>query len=115
MVVNPNAPADQQSYQISTEWQTALPNAAGVGGIIGLLTNGIITDRFGYRKTMFAALIFLCLANFLSFFAVSLEMLLVGQIFCGRIVPISLFLSLLFFGILCCFVLFRASSRVIVN
>jgi len=92
MVVNPNAPADQQSYQIPVEWQTALPNAAGVGGIIGLLTNGIITDRFGYRKTMFAALIFLCLANFLSFFAVSLEMLLLGEIFCG--IPWGVFQTL---------------------
>lgn len=54
-----------------------------MGGIIGLLLNGIIAERFGYRFTMIVALVWMCGVIFLFVFATSLEMLLAGQILCG--------------------------------
>lgn len=44
-------------FQISPAWQTALPNDAITGEIIGLCLNGFLTDRFGYKKTVIAALL----------------------------------------------------------
>ena len=51
--------------------------------MLGLACNGFLTDRFGYRKTLLAALLLLAVFIFLAFFAISIEMLLVSQIFCG--------------------------------
>lgn len=70
-------------YEISAAWQAGLTNVAVVGEIIGLLMNGYLADRVGYRYTMIAALAWLSVAIFLSFFASSLEMLLVAQLLCG--------------------------------
>ena len=71
------------NYQISAAWQSGLTNGAVVGEIIGLIFNGYITERIGYRKTMLLALLAMSLWIFLSFFAFSIEMLLVSQILCG--------------------------------
>lgn len=72
------------SYQISSPWQAGLANGAVVGEVIGLFINGILSDRFGYRRTMIGALVFLSLSIFLAFFAVNISMLLAAQILCGR-------------------------------
>lgn len=74
---------NQPEYQISPAWQTGLTNAAVSGEIIGLLFNGILTERFGYHKTMVGTLIWMSLFVFLAFFAVNIRMLLVAQILCG--------------------------------
>lgn len=42
-------------YQISATWQAGLSNGANVGEIIGLCINGWASERFGYKKTMIAA------------------------------------------------------------
>ncbi|KFY65362.1 hypothetical protein V496_02639 [Pseudogymnoascus sp. VKM F-4515 (FW-2607)] len=57
------------NYEIPTRWQFALPTAAEAGEIVGLLLSGVVADRIGYRFTLAAALIFLFLSVFLSFFA----------------------------------------------
>lgn len=80
------------NYEIPTRWQFALPTAAEAGEIVGLLLSGVVADRIGYRFTLAAALIFLFLSVFLSFFAVSLELLLAGQILCG--IPWGVFQTL---------------------
>ena len=80
------------SYEISSPWQSALTNGALTGEVIGLLFNGCLTDRFGNRRTMMAALIFLAAAIFLAFFANSLGMLLASQVLCG--IPWGIFQTL---------------------
>jgi MFS transporter, SP family, general alpha glucoside:H+ symporter len=96
-------PTANGNFQIPTRWQFALPTASEVGEIVGLLFSGLVADRIGYRFTLVAALIFLFLSIFLSFFAVSLEMLLAGQFLCG--IPWGVFqtLSINYAGMSSCF------------
>ena len=42
-------------YSITAKWQASLSNGAQVGEIIGLAINGWASERFGYKKTMMAA------------------------------------------------------------
>jgi len=70
-------------YQITTTWQSALGNSSVAGSVIGLLANGLLTEMFGYRRTMMGALLLLAAAIFLTFFASSLQTLLAGQVLCG--------------------------------
>jgi SP family general alpha glucoside:H+ symporter-like MFS transporter len=70
-------------YQISAAWRSGLTNGAGVGEILGLFATGIIQDRIGYRKTIMGALFLVICFIFITFFAVNLPMLLVGEILCG--------------------------------
>lgn len=68
------------SYQITTKWQTSLNNAGAACTILGLLANGWLSERFGYRRTLLYALVALSLFIFLTFFAFNIETLLAGQI-----------------------------------
>jgi SP family general alpha glucoside:H+ symporter-like MFS transporter len=70
-------------YIISAAWQSGLSNGVVVGEIIGLFMNGIISERFGYRKTMMATFMSLNGLIFIPFFAPNVEVLLVGQILNG--------------------------------
>lgn len=72
------------TYQVSTTWQASLNNAAVGAEILGLFLNGYMTDRLGYRKTMLAALTFMCLAIFVAVFAINLPMLLASQLLLGE-------------------------------
>ncbi|KAJ5812010.1 hypothetical protein N7474_008311 [Penicillium riverlandense] len=85
-------PTPDSTYQISPMWQFALPSAAEAGEIVGLLANGYVADRIGYRWTMVSALAFLLLSILLSFFAVNIRMLLAAQILCG--IPWGIFQTL---------------------
>lgn len=70
-------------YQLTPAWQSGLSNGALVGEILGLMLNGIIAERFGYRKSLIGALM-LCIAfTFIIFFSASLPVLLVGEILIG--------------------------------
>lgn len=51
--------------------------------LVGLSANGVLTEYFGYRKTLVGALIALAAFIFLSSFAFNLGTLLAGQILCG--------------------------------
>jgi len=73
----------QLNYQISPAWQSGLTNAAVVGEIIGLLVNGLLTDKFGYHRTMIGTLIWMSLFVFMQFFAIDIQMLLASQVLCG--------------------------------
>jgi MFS transporter, SP family, general alpha glucoside:H+ symporter len=71
------------TYQLTAAWQSGLTNGALVGEILGLMVNGIVAERFGYRKSIIGSLI-LCFAFvFIIFFAKSLPVLLVGEILIG--------------------------------
>lgn len=71
------------TYSVSTKWQSSLSNGSTAGSVVGLFANGVLTEYFGYRRTMIGALIALAAFIFLSFFAFNLGTLLAGQILCG--------------------------------
>ena len=62
-------------WQIPAPWQAGLGNGARVGEILGLLLNGIICDRVGFKRTMIGTLILLCGLIFIPFFAQNIETL----------------------------------------
>lgn len=70
-------------YQVPAKWQVALPDSATVGIILGSQLNGFLTAKFGYRKVMISSLILIIGLIFIPFFAPSVQVLLVAEIFCG--------------------------------
>lgn len=78
--------------EISPAWQNGLSNGALVGEIIGLQLVGVVSEKYGYKKTMLASLMFMIGFIFLPFFAESLPVLLVGQILQG--IPWGIFQTL---------------------
>ena len=70
-------------YEVTAAWQAGLSNGALCGEIIGLFATGIITDRFGYRKTLVGALAGCACFIFVIFFCQNLTQLLVGEILIG--------------------------------
>lgn len=72
------------SYELSAAWQAGLTNGAIVGEILGLMLNGIIADRFGFKKTMIGALTAITGLIFIPFFSTSPVQLLVGLILMGQ-------------------------------
>ncbi|KAL1969338.1 hypothetical protein VTN77DRAFT_9530 [Rasamsonia byssochlamydoides] len=80
------------TYQIPASWQSGLSNGANVGEIIGLFLNGIVSERYGYRKTMIAALTALTGFIFIPFFAQNIQTLQVGEVLMG--IPWGVFQTL---------------------
>ena len=95
-------------YSITAKWQASLSNGAQVGEIIGLALNGWASERFGYRRTMIAAVshphdvtnqtevwsqlsLMIC-AIFIPFFARNIQTLLAGEIIQG--IPWGVFQTL---------------------
>jgi SP family general alpha glucoside:H+ symporter-like MFS transporter len=79
-------------YQIPAPWQAGLSNGARVGEILGLLINGLLAERFGFKKTMIGTLMLLVGLIFITFFAQNIETLLVGDILMG--IPWGVFQTL---------------------
>ncbi|KAJ4289378.1 hypothetical protein N0V88_006856 [Collariella sp. IMI 366227] len=79
-------------YELTAAWQTGLTNGVLAGQILGLFANGIIADRFGYRKTLIGALVGCIGFIFIIFFAESLIQLLIGEILIG--IPWGVFQTL---------------------
>jgi SP family general alpha glucoside:H+ symporter-like MFS transporter len=71
------------SYQIPVRWQVAISNGARIGSIIGLIINGVVLERFGYRKTMLSSLFAISCFVFIPFFAQNVGHLLAGQLLLG--------------------------------
>jgi SP family general alpha glucoside:H+ symporter-like MFS transporter len=69
--------------ELSAAWQSGLYDRAAVGEIFGLSLNGLLSERFGYRKTMLGALAAIVCLIFIPFFAPSVEVLQVGSILMG--------------------------------
>jgi SP family general alpha glucoside:H+ symporter-like MFS transporter len=44
------------TYTVSAPWKSGLSNGALCGEILGLFISGIISEKYGYRKTMIASL-----------------------------------------------------------
>lgn len=71
------------SYEVTAAWQSGLTNGAYVGEILGLMINGIVAERYGFKKTMIGALSAVTCLIFIVFFVQSIEQLLVGLILMG--------------------------------
>ncbi|KAF2242559.1 maltose permease MAL61 [Trematosphaeria pertusa] len=80
------------SYEITAAWQSGLTNGAYVGEILGLMLNGWIAERYGFKKTMIGALTAVTFLIFIVFFVQSIQMLLVGLILMG--IPWGVFQTL---------------------
>ncbi|KAF5657467.1 putative alpha-glucoside transport [Fusarium denticulatum] len=74
---------EEHGWQISGPWQAALNNSTTCGTIFGALANGFLTQRFGYRKTVLSALLFINATIALQVFATSAGMLVAGNFLCG--------------------------------
>lgn len=83
---------ETENYQLTAPWQAGLNNGARVGEILGLLINGILAERFGFRWTMMGTLVFLIGLIFIPFFSQNLPTLLVGDILLG--IPWGVFQTL---------------------
>ena len=70
-------------YQLTAPWQAGLGNASGIGAFFGALLNGYLVAKFGVKRVIVGALIFLSATLFIVFFAPNIEVLLVGQLICG--------------------------------
>jgi len=79
-------------YVISAPWQAGLSNGANIGEILGLFINGIVSERYGYRKTMIVSLVAVTGFIFIPFFAKNLIDLEIGEILCG--IPWGVFQTL---------------------
>ncbi len=77
---------------MSAAWQSGLSNGANCGELIGLLLNGWISERFGYRYTVIGCLVLV--TGFIAIFvtAQNTATLLVGEILCG--IPWGVFQTL---------------------
>ncbi|KAK4500645.1 hypothetical protein PRZ48_008834 [Zasmidium cellare] len=76
---------------IPTKWQSALFQSGQCGAFIGVMIAGPITNRLGYRWTTIIGLMLMNATIFISFFADSLTVLVIGQAFEG--VPWGLFIA----------------------
>ncbi|KAI0470641.1 sugar transporter [Xylariaceae sp. FL0804] len=79
-------------YQVPAAWQSGLSNGAVVGEIIGLMINGWVSERFGYRYTVMACLGLLVAFTAILFTAPSVAQLQAGEVLCG--VPWGVFQTL---------------------
>lgn len=71
------------NYEMEGRWQVALGAASAIGLMFGVIANGYLTERFGHRRVIMAALVVMSAFIFITFFAPSVEVLFVGQILCG--------------------------------
>ncbi|ROV92477.1 hypothetical protein VSDG_06665 [Cytospora chrysosperma] len=80
------------TYQVTAAWQAGLSNGANVGELIGLLINGFVSERFGYRWTVITCLSLICCWTALFFTAQNVQTLLAAEILCG--IPWGVFQTL---------------------
>ncbi|KAF2202376.1 general substrate transporter [Delitschia confertaspora ATCC 74209] len=79
-------------WSVPAPWQSALSNGARAGEVIGLLINGVVSEKYGYRKTMVGALLSMIAFIFVLFFAPNVKVLVVGEVLCG--IPWGIFQTL---------------------
>jgi MFS transporter, SP family, general alpha glucoside:H+ symporter len=71
------------TYTVPAAWKSGLSNGALCGEILGLFVNGIVSEKYGYRKTMIGSLAMMVAFIFIPFFSQNVQMLLAGEILCG--------------------------------
>lgn len=78
--------------EITAPWQSGLSNSALCGEIIGLAINGWASERFGFRRTLMAALTLMTFSIFVPVFATSLPVFSFGEVLQG--IPWGMFQTL---------------------
>ncbi|EHL00806.1 putative Maltose permease MAL61 [Glarea lozoyensis 74030] len=79
-------------YEIPASIQAGITNGVNAGQIIGLLVNGWLADRFGYRYVMLGCLFLMVCFIFLQFFAATIYMYMGAGVLLG--VPWGVFQTL---------------------
>lgn len=74
---------NSDEWQIPARWQSGLSNGANVGELIGLLLNGFVSERYGYRWTVIGCLVLVIAWTSIFFTAQNVVALLVAEILCG--------------------------------
>ncbi|KAF4978362.1 hypothetical protein FZEAL_5237, partial [Fusarium zealandicum] len=74
---------EQDTWQLTGAWQSGLQNGTNACVVIGGFVNGWASARYGYKRVLQISLAMMTGFIFISFFAVRIEMLLVGQMLCG--------------------------------
>ncbi|KAI1047483.1 hypothetical protein LB505_009944 [Fusarium chuoi] len=74
---------DTGKYQLEAKWQVAIGLSTPLGNIVGVYLNSLATERWGHKKTLIGALIYLSGVIFIPFFSKNIEMLFVGELLCG--------------------------------
>lgn len=72
-------------YTVSAPWQTAFAMSSPVGRVLGGGLQGHVAEAFGRKLTLIGCLLLLTGFVFLTFFAPSNAVLLVGEMLCGTI------------------------------
>lgn len=70
-------------YQISARWQSVMSSGSQAGAIVGALANGFIIHRFGFKPAFTLGVLLMASFVFISFFGMSVELQMAGQILCG--------------------------------
>ncbi|ODQ69669.1 hypothetical protein LIPSTDRAFT_100465 [Lipomyces starkeyi NRRL Y-11557] len=70
-------------YQVSAPWQAGYGNATGVGAFFGVLANGYLASRFGYKRVLICALFAMSSFIFILFFSKNIQTLTAGGFLCG--------------------------------
>ncbi|CAK7238430.1 hypothetical protein SEUCBS140593_010680 [Sporothrix eucalyptigena] len=83
--------SDPNNWTIPTKWQASLFQAGQCGAFVGVFLAGPITSRLGYRWTTLLGLVLMNATIFITFFADSLTVLVIGQAFEG--IPWGLFIA----------------------
>lgn len=74
---------EEQGYQISASWQSALTQAPTIGAFLGVLVSAQLAAKYGYRWTLQGFMILMTASIFLVFFSHSLPVLFAGQFLSG--------------------------------
>ncbi|KAK9326795.1 general substrate transporter [Lipomyces starkeyi] len=80
------------SYQVPAPWQAGLSNGVNVGEFFGLLINGYVSERIGYRYTVMICLGLIIGFTGIFFTAANVKVLLIAEILCG--IPWGVFQTL---------------------
>jgi sugar porter (SP) family MFS transporter len=75
----------QGGYIIPAAWQTAFAMSSPVGRVVGGGIQGVVAEMFGRKRTLIGCLVLLTGFIFLTFFAQSNAVLMVGEMLCGII------------------------------
>lgn len=67
------------SHQLDNKYQSALTAAVQAGSIFGYWLSGIVIEKVGYKRTMQGALVSITCFIFITFFAPSIILLVVGE------------------------------------
>ncbi|KAK0716205.1 maltose permease MAL61 [Lasiosphaeris hirsuta] len=80
------------NWEVPARWQAGLSNGANVGELIGLLINGYVSERFGYRYTVIVCLTLIIAWTSFFYTAQNVQTLLAAEILCG--IPWGVFQTL---------------------